>query len=171
VESYLVGLVPDLLENLRDLPEETLRGALEEAVAVLEESLGPDPEGWRWGALHATDLRHPLGVVGVLRAFLNRGPYPSGGDVYTVRVAGFSAGGSSFGPVTTGPNYRFVVDTGDWDRGWSAIFPGQSGHPASPNYDDQIYLWHNVRYRPMIFSRKVAELSARHRLVLKPEKQ
>ncbi len=168
VESYLVGLVPNLLDNLDDLPEETLRGALEEAVEVLKESLGPDPEGWRWGALHTTDLRHPLGLVGVLRAFLNRGPYPSGGDVYTVWVAGFNTGGSSFGPVTAGPNYRFVVDTGDWDRGWSVIFPGQSGHPASPNYDDQIGLWHNVRYRPMVFGRKTAELSARHRLVLKP---
>ncbi len=167
-ESYLVGLVPDIFDNLDNLPEEILRGALEEAVAVLKESLGPNPEGWSWGALHATDLRHPLGVVGVLRAFLNRGPYPSGGDAYTVRVAGFSAGRSSFGPVTTGPNYRFIVDTGDWDRGWSVIFPGQSGHPASPNYDDQIGLWHNVRYRPMVFGRKTAELSARHRLVLKP---
>lgn len=170
-ESYLVGLVPDLLENLDDLPEETLRGALEEAVAVLKESLGPDPEGWRWGVTHATDLRHPLGVVGVLRAFLNRGPYPSGGDAYTVWVAGFNTGGSSFGPVTAGPNYRFVVDTGNWDQGRSVIFPGQSGHPASPSYDDQIDLWHNVRYRPMVFGRKVAELSARHRLVLKPEKK
>ena len=171
VESYLVGLLPDLLDNLDDLPEEILRGALEEAMEVLKESLGPDPEGWRWGALHATDLRHPLGLVGVLRAFLTRGLYPSGGDVYTVWVAGFNTGGSSFGPVTAGPNYRFVVDTGDWDRGWSVILPGQSGHPASPNYDDQIDLWHNVRYRPMVFGRKMAELSARHRLVLKPEKQ
>ncbi len=170
-ESYLVGLVPNLLDGLDDLPDETLREALEEAGIALKEALGPDPKGWSWGALHMTDLRHPLGVVGVLRAFLNRGPYPSGGDAYTVRVAGFSAGRSSFGPVTTGPNYRFVVDTGDWDQGWSIIFPGQSGHPASTSYDDQIGLWHNVRYRPMVFGRKMAEISAKHRLILKPEKQ
>lgn len=170
-ESYLVGLVPNLLDELAKLHEEILQEALEEALAVLRKSLGPDPEGWSWGALHATNLRHPLGVVGMLRAFLNRGPYPSGGDAYTVRVAGFSAGRSSFGPVTTGPNYRFIVDTGDWDQGWSIIFPGQSGHPASTSYDNQIGLWHNVRYRPMVFGRKMAELSTKHRLVLKPEKQ
>jgi penicillin amidase len=105
---------------------------------------------------------------------LNRGPYPTGGDADTVRQAAFRSGDSgsseqpSFGPVTTAPNYRFIVDTGDWDRGWSVIVPGQSGHPASANYDDQIPLWQNVRYRPMVFGRKMAELATRHRLVLEP---
>jgi acyl-homoserine lactone acylase PvdQ len=47
------------------------------------------------------------------------------------------------------------------------ISPGQSGHPASANYDDQIGLWHNVRYRPMVFGREMAELAAKHRLILK----
>jgi acyl-homoserine lactone acylase PvdQ len=49
------------------------------------------------------------------------------------------------------------------------ISPGQSGHPASANYDDQIPLWQNVRYRPMVFGRETAELAARHRLVLRPD--
>jgi acyl-homoserine lactone acylase PvdQ len=48
------------------------------------------------------------------------------------------------------------------------LSPGQSGHPASVNYDDQLDLWQNVRYRPMIFGRKIAELAVKHRLVLKP---
>jgi penicillin amidase len=78
------------------------------------------------------------------------------------------SGQPSFGPVTTGPNYRFIVDTGDWNQAWSVISPGQSGHPASANYDDQIELWRNVRYRPMIFGRETAELAAKHQLVLKP---
>ncbi|MBV8832379.1 MAG: penicillin acylase family protein, partial [Acidobacteriaceae bacterium] len=51
---------------------------------------------------------------------------------------------------------------------WSVILPGQSGHPASINYDDQIPLWQNVRYRPMVFGRKTAKLAARYRLVLMP---
>src|SRR3712207_8672324 len=58
----------------------------------------------------------------LFRSALNRGPYPAGGDANTVRVAAFRSGGPGrprFGPVTTGPNYRFVVDTGDWDRAWS----------------------------------------------------
>jgi len=170
-EAYLGNLVPELLGKLEDLPEKNLRDALKRAVEILAESCGPDPTRWSWGALHAVELRHPLGVVRGLRGPLNRGPYPTGGDANTVRLAAFRSGNPgqpSFGPVTTGPNYRFVVDTGDWDRAWSVVSPGQSGHPASANYDDQIPLWQNVRYRPMVFGRKTAEIAAKHRLVLKP---
>ena len=173
-EVYFGNLVPELLGKLDDLTEENLREALIEAVEILTESCGPAPEGWRWGTLHPAELRHPLGIVGPLRGLLNRGPYPAGGDANTVRLAAFRSGSSgrsgrpSFGPVTTGPNYRFVVDTGGWERAWSVISPGQSGHPASVNYDDQVSLWKNVRYRPMVFDRKTAELAAKHRLVLKP---
>ncbi|MDP8974709.1 MAG: penicillin acylase family protein [Actinomycetota bacterium] len=173
-ESYITNLLPELLARLDELPEEVLRDALERAVKILEESCGPDPAGWSWGALHAAELRHPLGVVKPLRGLLNRGPYPLGGDANTVRLAAFRSEGSgksglpSFSPVTTGPNYRFVVDTGDWNRAWSIVSPGQSGHPASANYDDQLALWQQVRYRPMVFGRETAELAVKHRLVLKP---
>jgi penicillin G amidase len=116
------------------------------------------------------DLRHPLGVVAGLRGLLNRGPYPAGGDANTVRLAAFGSGeeGSPrFGPVTTGPNYRFVVDAGDWDQAWSIVSPGQSGHPASESYDDQVDLWLRARYRPMVFGRRASELAAKHRLTLR----
>ena len=174
VESHPTRLVPKLLDEPDGLPEEVLREAFEEAVEILGESCSSDPRGWSWGALHVVDLRHPLGRVGALRGALNRGPYPAGGDANTVRLAAFGSGRSDtsgrpfFGPVTTGPNYRFVVDTGDWEKAWSLVSPGQSGHPASPNYDDQIGLWRNVRYRPMVFGLKTAQLAAKHRLVLEP---
>jgi penicillin amidase len=173
-ESYLTNLLPELLTKLDDLPEEALRNSLKGAVDILRESCGSDPTGWSWGALHAAELRHPLGIVKLLRGLLNRGPYPIGGDANTVRLAAFRSESSvqseipSFSPVTTGPNYRFVVDTGDWNRAWSVVSPGQSGHPASANYDDQVDLWQNVRYRPMVFGRETAELAVRHRLILKP---
>ena len=173
-EVYYGNLVPELLGKLDDLPEEDLREALKESVEILARSCGPAPGDWSWGALHAAELRHPLGIVGAFRHLLNRGPYPAGGDANTIRLAAFRSGSSdrsgrpSFGPVTTGPNYRFVVDTGDWERAWSVISPGQSGHPASVNYDAQIELWQNVRYLPMIFGRRMAELAAKHRLVLRP---
>jgi penicillin G amidase len=174
VESHPTRVVPKILDEPDGLPEEILREAFEEAVEILGESCSSDPRGWSWGALHVADLRHPLGRVGALRGALNRGPYPAGGDANTVRLAAFGSGRSDtsgrpfFGPITTGPNYRFVVDTGDWEKAWSLVSPGQSGHPASPNYDDQIGLWRNVRYRPMVFGLKTAQLAAKHRLVLEP---
>jgi penicillin amidase len=48
------------------------------------------------------------------------------------------------------------------------LVPGQSGHPASPFYDDQIGLWQKVRYRPMVYGREMAESAASHRLTLAP---
>jgi penicillin G amidase len=170
VEATLANLVPETIARLDDLPEAALHSALEEAAGILAEACGPDPARWSWGALHQAELRHPLGVVAGLRGLLNRGPYPAGGDANTVRLAAFGSGdegGPRFGPVTTGPNYRFVVDTGDWDRAWSIVSPGQSGHPASEGYDDQVDLWLRVRYRPMVFGRRAAGLAAKHALVLR----
>ncbi len=174
IATHLGNLVPKVVEGLDGLPKKVLAGALEDAVSTLAETLGEDPKGWSWGALHAAELRHPLGAVRALRSFLNRGPSPVGGDANTVRHAAFGQGKSDdrghprFGPVARGPNYRFVVDTGDWDEAWSVVAPGQSGHPASPHYDDELDLWLDVRYRPMVYGRRAAELAARHRLMLRP---
>jgi penicillin amidase len=152
-----------------------LRGALTEALATLTDRLGSGTAGWSWGALHAADFRHPLGSIRALRRVFNRGPFPLGGDGNTVRHAGFrhrrspeKGGHPLFGPVVTAPGYRFVVDTGDWDNAYSVLVPGQSGHPTSPNYDDQIGLWLDVRYCPMVYGRKTAKLAARHNLTLRP---
>ena len=170
VDAALANLVPETVARLDDLPEADLRGALEEASEILTEASGPDAARWGWGALHRVELRHPLGVVAGLRGLLNRGPYPAGGDANTVRLAAFGSGEEGnlrFGPVTTGPNYRFVVDAGDWDQAWSIVSPGQSGHPASESYDDQVGLWLRARYRPMVFGRRAAELAAKHKLTLR----
>ena len=177
IATYLGDLVPGLVEGLDGLPEKVLAGALEDAASTLASALGEDPKAWSWGALHAAELRHPLGAVRVLRSFLNRGPSPVGGDANTVRHAAFGQGKSDsrghprFGPVARGPNYRFVVDTGNWDDARSVVAPGQSGHPASPHYDDELDLWLEVRYRPMVYGRRTAELAARHRLVLEPRRR
>ena len=174
IATHFGDLVPGVVEGLGGLSDETLARALEDAASTLADTLGEDPKAWSWGAVHAAELRHPLGVVRALRGFLNRGPFPLGGDASTVRHAAFGQGKSDerghprFGPVARGPNYRFVVDTGDWNEAWSVVAPGQSGHPASPCYDDELDLWLGVRYRPMVYGRKTAELAARHRLLLEP---
>ncbi|MBV9452631.1 MAG: penicillin acylase family protein, partial [Rubrobacter sp.] len=173
-DIHLTRLLPKLAARFDNLPDEALRGALQEAIEILTESCGANVANWSWGALHMVELRHPLGIMRALRSLLNRGPYPAGGDANTVQLAAFrsvrsdGSGRLSFGPATTGPNYRFVVDTGDWRRAWSIVAPGQSGHPVSMNYDDQLGLWQKIRYRPMVFGRETAELATRHRLVLEP---
>jgi acyl-homoserine lactone acylase PvdQ len=51
------------------------------------------------------------------------------------------------------------------------LVPGQSGHPASPFYDDQIGLWQKVRYRPMVYGREMAEAAVKYRLTLEPPRR
>ena len=45
---------------------------------------------------------------------------------------------------------------------------GQSGHPFSGHYDDQIDLWLNGQYLPMRSSRAAVEEAAVDHLVLQP---
>lgn len=48
----------------------------------------------------------------------------------------------------------------------SLLTPGQSGHPGSPHYDDQVDDWFTGTYHPMLYAREDVEREARHRLQL-----
>ncbi len=125
-----------------------LARALAGAVVELEERLGPDPAGWRWGRLHGTEPRHPLSL---LRPELGRWLDPPGvavgGDGDTVQNAGFIAA-AGYG-VTATSVARYVFDLGDWDRSGWVIPLGVSGHPGSPHYADQVAPWSEGRLCPM----------------------
>ncbi len=45
---------------------------------------------------------------------------------------------------------------------------GQSGHPLSPNYADQIPMWLEGVYHPMPWTREAVEAVTVHRLRLGP---
>lgn len=173
-ESYYRARMLEIMANLGRLPEELLCEAISEALSGIRKVLGPNHRTWSWGALHRVSFQHPLGALRPLRSFLSRGPYPAGGDADTLRMMAFRAAGKDesgrpvCSPVTTGPGYRFIADLADPEGGWSIIAPGQSGNPASPHYDDQIQMWLEMRYRPMVFGRKMAELAAKNRLTLCP---
>lgn len=53
-----------------------------EAVNWLEETMGTNPDKWKWGELHQLTINHPMGGVKILeRIFnLNIGPFPVGGS-------------------------------------------------------------------------------------------
>ena len=47
------------------------------------------------------------------------------------------------------PSWRMVADPTDPDRSRWQMFTGQSGHPASPHYDDLQADWLEGRTQPM----------------------
>jgi penicillin amidase len=54
--------------------------------------------------------------------------------------------GSGGGTVGGGASFRMIVDFGDVTQSVGVYPGGQSEHPASPQYDDQIPLWATGRY-------------------------
>ncbi|NMO88399.1 penicillin acylase family protein [Actinomycetospora sp. TBRC 11914] len=143
----------------RALLAEGLGATLRAALAEIEARLGPDRSGWTWGALHRTELRHPvLGPAGSLP------PQPRAGSGDTVGLSGHDA---DFNAVM-GSSFRMVLDVGDWDASRVVTAPGQSGDPRSEHYADLLGLWAQGGSFPLAYSRAAVEAVATARLVLTP---
>jgi penicillin amidase len=67
-----------------------------------------------------------------------------------------------------GPPFRFIADLGDLDHCLGLLTPGQSGHPGSKHYDDQIQSWFTRGYHPMIINRQELEKEIEGKLILIP---
>ncbi len=121
---------------------DTMRAALSE----LEERLGKDMSGWKWGELHKVQLRHVLSGRGDLGELLDRGGLPVGGSGVTVCNTGFDP---NWGALM-GANYRLISDLGE-NGMWAVESQGQSGHPGSEHYCDQLPEWLEGRYHFLAF--------------------
>lgn len=131
--------------------DSVLRQALREAIAQVAARQGPDPAAWRWGPEVPVRFEHTLAAaLPVLARILNRGPYEGSGDTDTVRLSGRGYGYVVVSP-TTSAFLRAVYDVGEWSRSVFSYPPGQSGHPASPNYADLIPGWLECRPLPLAF--------------------
>ena len=146
--------------------DELLSRSLDEAVAELTKKLGPDPGRWQWGQekYHHALIRHPLADIATpeVRAKLNVGPYPRGGDSYTVSATG---GGDN---QVSGGSLKIIADTENWDNSLGLNNPGQSGDPASPHYRDLFEIWSRGKYFPIFYSRPKIESVTEARQMLTP---
>jgi penicillin G amidase len=138
------------------------RRALARAVGVL----GPDPSLWRRGRFHQLRFAHALDSLPGCRRLFSRGPYPAAGDADTVLVFAPAAGAPAGSLI--GPSLRAVFDLGDRDGNLLSLAPGQSGHPASPHYDDFLPGWLAGELVPLALERAKVEELAEARLVLEP---
>ncbi len=118
-----------------------LSAALARAVAELGPVHGPDPSTWRWGSAHQARFEHPmLRYVPGLDS-LTRIATPSAGDGETVARAGLRDElEGRFGNIH-GAGFRGVFDLSDPAGAWVVIATGQSGHPMSPHWSDQLDTW------------------------------
>ena len=126
-------------EGEAGLPRVALR-SFRRAVALLAAKQGQAPENWRWNREHRIRFEHPLVQhMPSLRWLLNLGPYPVGGSGMTLHHQGYNLL-DPFWVQSTAP-WRQVVDLGDPEGAREVCVPGQSGHPMSLHYGDQIPTW------------------------------
>jgi penicillin amidase len=124
---------------------------LDRTVRTLTARYGDNPTRWAWGRVRPLTLTHMLGGRKPLDRIFNLGPFPWAGDDWTV-----SAAYSDFTDVTANPgliaSMRMVIDVGNWDASRFVLPGGQSGHPLSPHYDDQLPLWQRGEGIPIAWS-------------------
>jgi penicillin amidase len=147
-QSHLLALWAGADEELigrpwDDLVLDALRGALDD----LTDRFGPDFDGWQWGQAHEMEFPHVLGAANpLLRRLLNRS-MQTGGAQETVSQIAFDPN-EPFTAVWA-PSWRMVADPAAPQRSRWQMFTGQSGHPASPHYDDLQDGWLAGRTQPM----------------------
>ncbi len=157
---------PDVAETRDDILARSLRDARDEAVR----RFGPLRANWRWGKHHTVRfVNFPLGIggIGAIAWLVNRGPVGLPGTMETINAAEWVEENDTFA-VKWAPAMRMILDVGDWDNGRISLAPGQSGHPASKNYGDQIELWAAVKHRPMLWSFDRVKAETMHTLTLAP---
>jgi penicillin amidase len=140
--------------------------SLDQGVADLTQKFGANSDAWAWGGAthHLATIMHPLAsaVDSAVRAKLDVGPAPRGGDGNTVGATG---GGDN---QTSGASFRIIADLDDWETAVGANTPGQSGNPDDPHYRDLFPLWANDRYFPVPYRRDRVEAMSESRAVLVP---
>ena len=143
-------------------------GAFREAVATLAKLAGPDPSAWQWGELHRMKLDHPLANVKPLDRIFGSPDMPIGGDtdspLQTALVPHVNYRADAWAP-----SWRHIVDFADVKQARSVFPGGQSGHPGSPHYLDQLPLWYRGELRVHRLDRSDIEAHLEGKLTLVPE--
>ncbi len=148
--------------------KEVAADAMEDAVADLRARLGSQRR-WRWGHAHRMHLRHPLASRRLLRPLLNAPSLALGGGVDSVMATAHRPG-HGFATTLFAPSWRQVMDVGNWDSGCTGVlYPGQSGHRASPHHHDLSKRW--LTNKQFILAWGDAAFAGRRRLRLVPRER
>ena len=116
-----------------------IAAGIEQALTTGIRALGPDPGAWAWGDARLIRPFHPLGSVARIAAVFARPRIRLGGDGTTVLQTPEIPDAVPWPrPVQITPSWRGILDPGDPSAARSVLATGQSGHPLSTHYDDQV---------------------------------
>ncbi|MBK8047278.1 MAG: penicillin acylase family protein [Anaerolineales bacterium] len=157
----------DAASGRRRMRDEVLQEALTRAMKSIRQVHGDSSLRWAWGRSHQIRFPHPLGRARLVGGFFDRGPLPIGGDGTTPNQTR-SRTALPAGLVQVLPAYRQVYEVGAWDRAETVIAGGQSGHPLSRLYDDQIMMWREGVYHATPWSDEAIDKLTEYKLTLTP---
>ncbi len=154
-----------LLDDRRTPEREGVAGFVRRAVIAtldaLDDSVGLEPEDWRWGRHHILQPQNPLSRAPVIGGRFALGWRSVPGHNRTVRAEGGT-------PVQHGAVLRFAAELKDPIEGRFTLDFGQSGHMGHPHIDDQRDDWQNVRPRPIPVDKAAIPVASHVRLMPGP---
>ncbi|NQD92328.1 penicillin acylase family protein, partial [Pseudomonas sp. CrR25] len=169
----------DLGTTAKETKPTILARSLAAAVSLVEAKLGEQRSAWQWGKLHSytwatetTQLAQYMSAsqrasINSIKGYLDRGPYPAGGDHSTLNVSAYHWG-QDFETWLI-PAMRIVVDFGREEPLIGLNSSGQSGNPASAHYADGIQAWLKGQYMSFPFqSQNLEKVYGNKRLLLIP---
>ena len=121
--------------------------ALRRALHELADRFGSDPSNWRWGAVHPLLFPHALGAANPVFARIFNRRLEIGGGQETITQVGWDPN-EPFAAIWA-PAWRIVADPNDPGASRWQAFTGQSGHVASPHYDDLQPRWASGEMQPL----------------------
>lgn len=148
--------------------EKVMEESLKRAYQYLSEKLGEDMDRWHWGRVHHVTMHHPIGAKKPLDKLFNQGPYPIPGDTDTLLQTANMAN-HPLGDHIVAPSYRQIIDMGNLSNSVSVMPAGQSGNMMSPHYADQMQMWLDGKYHPMLWMRAEVEANKVHLMELIPK--
>ncbi len=124
-----------------------LAGALDTALAELEQRYGGDMASWKWGRAHIAEFPNPVfDRIPILRDWLRVAISTSGG--YDTIDRGPSTIRDPTQPFAQrfGAGLRIITDLADPAGSRMMVVPGQSGNPLSGHFRDLLRRWHDFAW-------------------------
>lgn len=147
-----------------------VRAALQKTLAELSSRYGADISKWRWGDEHVAVMENQ--VLDNIPGFRNLFgvAFPSDGGFYSVNRGGSLGGPGEKHPLLrkSGAGFRGIYDLADPTRSRFIIATGQSGHPLSPFYADQLPLYKAGRSIRLDLSEDELKAEASGTLIFRP---
>lgn len=125
-----------------------VESAFRKAIRELSNRYGEEPGKWRWGDEHMAVMENQVldNAPGFRQLFSVA--FPSDGGFYSVNRGGSVGPADPVHPLMrkSGAGFRGLYDLGDPSQSRFIIAGGQSAHPLSPHYADQLELYKRGDY-------------------------